>query len=85
MIVYNNGSKAAAMPSFFMSVSPARHLEGQELPSSDWVNQKNEPIDLMVEFKFGRAEVDKNLGEYMIKYGLASKSKLHIPAGVKVA
>ena len=85
MIVYNTGSKAAAMPSFFMSVSPARHLEGRELASSDWVNDKNEPLDFQVEFKFGRAEVDKNLGEYMIKYGLASKSKLHIPAGVKVA
>jgi len=79
MKIYNNGSKAAAMPSFFMSVSPARHLEGQEMPS-EWVTDQNWPIDFQVEFKFGKAEVDKNLGEYMIKYGLASRSKLIIPA-----
>lgn len=83
MKIYNTGYKAAAMPSFFMSVSPASHLEGQELPS-EWLTDKNEPIDFQVEFKFGKAEVDKNLGEYMIKYGLASRTKL-IHDRVKVA
>ena len=84
MKIYNTGSKAAAMPAFFMSVSPARHLEGQEIPS-EWMTDKKEPIDFQIEFKFGKAEVDKNLGEYMIKYGYASRTKLIIPDRVKVA
>jgi hypothetical protein len=75
MIVYRTGAKEAQQAVFLMTVCPARHLEGQEMPH-EWVNEKNEPIDMKVEFNYGRAEVPKQLGEYLIKYGLASRTKL---------
>lgn len=76
MIVYAMGEKAAKQASFIMSVSPARHLEGQGEMPSEWVNEKNEPIDFNVEFEFGKAEVPDNLGKYLLKHGFAKMSRL---------
>ena len=78
MIVYTRGEKAAKQASFLLSVSPARHLEGQEVPA-DWVTDKNEPIDFNIEFVFGRAEVSDAIGEYLVKHKFASFTRLILP------
>jgi hypothetical protein len=78
MIVYSKGEKAALQSSFLLSVCPARHLEGQELPA-EWVTDKNEPIDFNIEFVYGRAEVEENLGRYLVKHGFAACTRLILP------
>jgi hypothetical protein len=90
MIVWVNGEKARAQSSFLLSICPARHLaevgkHGERDVPAEWVDNKNNPIDLHVIFEYGRAEVDENLGRYLIKYGFASKTKLIIPDGIKAA
>lgn len=90
MIVWVNGSKAREQDVFLLSVCPARHLaevgkHGEREIPAEWVDDKNEPIDFNIIFKHGRAEVDKNMGDYLVKYGFASKTKLIIPDGVKAA
>jgi hypothetical protein len=82
--VYNTGEKAAKQPSFIVSLCPARHLEGQEVPS-EFVNHKNEPLEINVEFIYGKAEVSDALGRYMLKHGFASKTSLIIPDRAIVA
>ena len=84
MKIYLSGERARLAPSHTVFVSPAAHLEGQEMPA-EWVSEHNEPITLAVEFKYGVAEVPTNLGAYMLKYGMASKTKLIVPDGVKAA
>jgi hypothetical protein len=79
MIVYAQGEKAVRQPSYLVSICPARHLEGQGEMPSDWVNEKNEPVEFNVEFQFGRAEVPDSIGQYLVKHGIAKKSKLILP------
>jgi len=84
MKVYLTGERAAQAREHTIYVCPAGHLENTEMPS-EWVTEKNEPITMPVVFKYGAAEVPSNLGAYLIKYGLAAKTRLIIPDGVKVA
>lgn len=84
MKIYLSGERAQQSPSHLVVICPAGHLEGQEMPR-EWVDDHNNPVSLHVEFKFGVAEVPSNVGEYMLKYGMASKTKLIIPNGVKAA
>jgi hypothetical protein len=62
-----------------MHITPAAdpRIKG-EVPSG-WVNDKNEPLTFQVEFIRGKAEVDDNIGNYLIKQGLAKKSKIILP------
>jgi hypothetical protein len=78
LIVYNNGEKPAKQKSFIMSICPAAHLEGQEVPS-EWVDDKNKPIEFNVEFIYGKANVSDPIGKYLIKYQMAAKTRLIIP------
>lgn len=80
MFVYATGEKAVRQPSYIVSICPARHLEGQGEMPSEWVNDKNEPVEFNVEFKFGKAEVPENVGKYLVKHQIAAKSRLIIPA-----
>jgi len=82
--IYLSGERASLAPSHSVYVCPARHLEGEDMPEG-WVTDKNEPVDITVEFHYGIADVPSNLGAYMLKYGLASKSRLIIPNGVRAA
>ena len=77
--VYVTGEKAVAQKSFIMSICPARHLEGQGEVPSDWVDEKNNPIEFNVEFVYGAAEVSDSIGKYLIKHQLAKRSKLILP------
>lgn len=88
MKVYLTGGRAVTAPEHVVYISPARHMQEIERDSevpSDWVTEKNEPLDLQVVFRFGVAEVESNLGAYMVKNGFASKTRLVIPDGVRAA
>lgn len=76
MFVYAPHKKATHT----MYVCPAgdKDFVKGEVPS-DWVDDENKPKTFQVEFKRGKAEVDDNLGDYMIKRGLARKTKLILP------
>lgn len=78
MIVYASGEKAVLQPSYLLCICPARHLEGEEMPA-EWVTADNEPLELTVEFVFGKATVADNLGRYLVKHGLAKKTRLIVP------
>ena len=62
-----------------MHISPAAdpRIRG-EVPTA-WVNDKNEPLTFQVEFVRGKAEVDSDIGNYLIEQGLALKSKFALP------
>jgi len=62
-----------------MHISPAAdpRMKG-EMPS-DWVDDKNEPRTFQIEFVRGKAEVDDDIGNYLVKQGLAKKSKIILP------
>ena len=62
-----------------MHISPAAdpRIKG-EVPT-EWVDDKNAPLTFQVEFVRGKAEVDDNIGNYLIEQGLAKKSKIILP------
>lgn len=84
MRVYTTGVKSARQKSFIMCINPAAHLAGQEVPS-DWVDDKNVPIEFNIEFTYGEANVPDSVGKYLVKHGMASRSKLIIPDGIAVS
>jgi hypothetical protein len=45
----------------------------------DWVDENNKPRTFQVEFRNGKAEVDDQIGRYMIEMDLARKTKLIRP------
>lgn len=62
----------------YLIVSPAAHLRGQEVPAH-WVDDKNNPIQFEILFQQGKAEVDDEMGNYLVKTGQAQKSRLILP------
>jgi hypothetical protein len=84
MKIYLNGERPSRAAHYVINVCPAGHLKDTEC-SSEWVTEANEPKTFPVEFVYGLAEVPPNLGQYMVKYGLAQRSRLIIPDGVRVA
>ena len=84
MIVYLRGEKQVQKASHSLFVCPASDLRKADCPS-DWLTEEGRPMTMEVDFKYGRAEVPSNLGEYLVRQGFAFKSKLIIPDGVKVA
>lgn len=84
MIVYTTGEKSSKQKSFIMSVCPGSHLAGQELPS-EWVDDKNVPIEFNIEFEYGKANVSDSIGKYLIKHQMAARTRLIMPAGFVAA
>jgi hypothetical protein len=80
MRVYTTGEKTSRQKSFIMCINPAAHLAGQEVPS-DWVDEKNNPVEFNIEFIYGEAHVSDSIGKYLVKHGMAARSKLIIPGG----
>ena len=60
-----------------LTMAVDRRIKG-EVPT-EWVDDKNEPLTFQVEFVRGKAEVDENIGRYLIDQGLAKKTKLILP------
>jgi hypothetical protein len=77
MKVYTTGTKPARQPSFIMSIAPAATVSG-DVPSN-WVDDKNNPVQFNIEFKFGEAEVEDGLGKYLVENGLVRLSRLVLP------
>ena len=81
MIVYSpntsHGQKKKGTHTLY--VCPAGDPDRKGECPSEWVNDRNEPVNFPVEFRNGRAEVPDNLGRYMIERGLARKTKLILP------
>ena len=76
MFVYITGGKERAAAKHIKYVAPAgdkKFVKG-EVPA-DWM-EGDKPRGFAVEFKFGRAEVDERLGEYMIAAGIAQRTNL---------
>lgn len=76
MKVYLTGGSKA--PSHRMHICPANDIKG-EVPA-EWVTEHNEPLNIVVEFKHGVAEVPDNLGKYLISRGIARKTRLILEA-----
>jgi hypothetical protein len=62
-----------------MHITPAADPRIRGDVPSEWVDDKNTPLNFQVEFVRGKAEVDDNIGRYMIEQGLAQKSKIILP------
>jgi hypothetical protein len=77
MKVYIAGEKPARQASFIMSIAPAATTSG-EVPSN-WVDDKNNPVQFNIEFIRGEAEVEDSIGRYLLENELARKSRLILP------
>lgn len=79
MLVYLHGSTSTPPPArHVVYIAPAADLRGQEVPTA-WVDHDNKPIQIEVLFQHGTAEVDDEVGKYLIKSGQAQKSRLVMP------
>lgn len=84
LIVYLRGEAAQRKASTSLFICPAADGRISDAPS-EWLTEDRKPLQMEVEFNYGRAEVASNLGEYLVRLGLAGWSPLIIPDGVKVA
>jgi hypothetical protein len=74
MYVFIHGDGIRPPPEIhFMFITPAAHLVNTEVPNG-WVDTQNRPREFQLTFVHGRAEVDDEIGRYLIKNGLAQKS-----------
>lgn len=78
MRVYLTGERHRAQPTHRMFVSPAADIENEEVPR-DWVDDRNEPVQIAIDFAYGLAEVPSPLGKYLVSRGLAAKTQLILP------
>jgi hypothetical protein len=83
MRVYLAGELSSRKRSSSVYVCPASDMRKADCPT-DWLDEAGKPRNFEVEFAFGRADVASNLGEYLIRQGLAQKTSLIIPDSVKV-
>lgn len=77
MLVYLNGSKERKQASFAYSVNPGESglMRPADVPA-EFKNADGTNKEFKLEFKYGRAEVDEQLGEWMVKHGMVHKSSL---------
>jgi hypothetical protein len=74
MLVFIHGDGVRPPPEMhLMFITPAAHLQNTEVPAG-WVDSHNRPRDFQLTFIHGRAEVDDEIGKYLLKQGLAQKS-----------
>ncbi|MGZ3307268.1 MAG: hypothetical protein ACXU85_01785 [Xanthobacteraceae bacterium] len=78
MYVYRKGRPDAPGRHWLM-VQPARQSHDK---SSDFFDEKGEPILFNIEFVHGRASVADNLGRWLVDHGYAQDTALILPASV---
>lgn len=78
MKVYVMGLKAARQATYTVSIAPAATIRNGEIPQH-WFDEKGAPLQMNIEFTNGEAEVEDGIGEYLIKQGLARRSRLALP------
>lgn len=49
---------------------------GAEFPTSEFLGADGKPIQFVVKFLYGKAEVSENVGRYLIDKGLAQESAI---------
>lgn len=82
MNVFLHGSDGQPPPAAHtVIVCPAAHMPNTEVPK-EWVDRDNNPVTFPVVFQHGKAEVDDALGAYMVKAGIAQRSRLIVPSQV---
>jgi hypothetical protein len=82
MLIYYHGSPdKLPVAEHTIIVAPAGHLPKGECLSEWWdtTGERPKPFEYKVQFFFGQAEVDDQLGKYMIAAGLASSTRLIVP------
>ncbi|WP_188516967.1 hypothetical protein [Alsobacter metallidurans] len=55
-------------------------MAGQADLPAHWVTDANEPVQFTVDFIVGEAEVEDELGRYMVAHKLAKRTKLLLPS-----
>jgi hypothetical protein len=78
MKVYATGEKPSRQPVFLMSVAPAATVRNREVPAH-WVDDNNNPVQFNIEFKYGAAEVEDDIGQYLVDSELARRTRLILP------
>jgi hypothetical protein len=82
MKVFTWGSDGKPPPvSHTFLVCPGGHLSEEQCPSSFWEGKgdNRKAKTFPVEFVYGEATVEAELGKYMIDTGLAQKTRLILP------
>lgn len=82
MKVFTHGSEGKPPPaSHTFLVCPGGHLSESACPASFWEGrgEQRKAKTFAVEFVYGEATVDDELGKYMLETGLAQKSRLILP------
>lgn len=68
-----------------LHISPAAHIGGSAACPVDWFGEDGEPLQITVTFRDGEAEVDDQIGRYLLAYKLAKKTKLILPPSLLAA
>ncbi|WP_293857242.1 hypothetical protein [uncultured Alsobacter sp.] len=77
----HDGSRPV-QPTHLMSICPAAHTQelfGETDVPASWVDSNNRPLNFVVTFIDGAAEVDDEIGRYLLKTKLARKTSLLYP------
>lgn len=77
MRIYLHGERAEKSAAYTVTIAPAGDsgFVAGEVPQ-DWLHPDGEPKQIEIVFKYGSAEVDGQIGNYMVKRGLAHRSRL---------
>lgn len=65
-----------------LHICPAAHIGEKAACPTEWFGEDGEALNFTVTFRHGEAEVDDQIGRYLLAYKLARKSRLIIPAGI---
>ncbi len=81
MKVYIRSPKARLQKDFVMNIAPASDVKNMEIPP-DWFDDQGKPRQFNVMFEYGAAEVEDEIGRYLIAKGYAAKSALVLPGDI---
>lgn len=84
MFVYAAGERQAVGVQT-LHIAPAAHVGGATACPLDWLEDDGSPRNFTVIFRDGVAEVDDQIGRYLLAYKLAKRTKLILPAGLVAA
>lgn len=79
MFVYLNGQKERTQARYTYTISPGQSglINSDEIPSA-WLEEDGEtPRTFTLEFYFGRAEVDEQLGQWLVYHGICAVKCSH--------
>lgn len=75
MIVWNQGDRTRESHMLFVCPVADEGIRKEDAPS-DWLEADGKGRTFQIDFVKGRAEVESNLGEYLCRRGLASRTSL---------